>query len=137
LAIEILDSSQAMQANAAALERLADASGDPAFRSAARALFQAGGERPAKGGRPAKNDAGAIARAVEMAANGKAPSLAEAFRRVARARGVATDKVRGVAERYRRKYAEARRAEAKIDPRNGFCGGNHSAASLPRGKDHE
>lgn len=80
------------------LERLAETTGNIAFARAARALFQV--EPP---GRPAINDAAAIAEAVALFKSGQATSLHKAFLRVARAIDGYADP-RSVAERLRRKF---------------------------------
>lgn len=80
------------------LERLAEASGDAAFRRAARALRQQD-----RTGRPAINDSHAIKEALDLFRNGEARSMNDAFRKVARAiQGYSEP--RSVAERLRRKW---------------------------------
>lgn len=79
------------------LEKLAADTGDPAFARAARAIFQV------SPGRPAVNDAAAIAEAEEIFESGRARSLNAAFMQVAAAVSPYGN-LRSVAERLRRKH---------------------------------
>src|SRR5215204_2131766 len=86
----------------AALERLALATGDPAYRRAARAIMH----QPS--GRPPNKDARLIAEAETLLETGGASSLWEACRLVAR--GYAPyQRERTVAERLRRKIVASKK----------------------------
>lgn len=88
------------------LDRLAESSGNAAFRRAARALRQQD-----LAGRPAINDALAIEEALRLFRNGEARTMNAAFRQVARAIEGFSEP-RSVVERLRRKW-RAKKESAK------------------------
>ena len=95
-----------LHAMAAALRALSEATGEPAFCRAERALFQ----QPA--GRPAINDAQAVAEAVDLFERGEARSLSDAFNQVARAKAPYGNR-RSVAEWFRRNHARQQKVSTQ------------------------
>jgi hypothetical protein len=92
------------EAVAAELEQLADRTGDPAYRRAARSLCQQQSR-----GRPAVDDTEAIAEALAIFEAGQARTLNSALRQVARTMAP-REQVDGIAERLRRKIVKAKKS---------------------------